>query len=49
MLELATNMFKLAKNECLMVGDMLENDISMAKSFGIDSVLVLTGEEKNIN
>ena len=45
MLELATNLFKLEKKECLVVGDMLENDINMAKSFGIDSVLVLTGEE----
>ena len=32
-----------------MIGDIVDNDIKMAKSFGIDSVLVLTGEEKGDN
>lgn len=34
----------IAKSDILMVGDRLYTDIMMAKNFGIDSVLVLSGD-----
>ncbi len=51
MLEIATNRFKVNRNNVLMVGDKLDSDILMGKRAGVKTALVLTGvtSQEDIN
>lgn len=48
MFEMALKKAKCAKEDAVMVGDQLETDIAGAHKAGIDSILVLTGVDREI-